>query len=165
LHFIEENSWNLTLSPYLPENQKECLASFSIAGKNIEYKISGNNSAATISSILYDGKQQHSLVIPLANYPEQSLVVTKGTVKNPYLENCDAILRKIDWSGRQLSMEFSAFSGYENKVVIVARKKPKSIMIDNQIISSWIAENNGDFVKIKINYKHDNKVAHLGIKF
>lgn len=165
LHFIEENSWNLTLSPYLPENQKECLASFSIAGKNIEYKISGNNSAATISSILYDGKQQHSLVIPLVNYPEQSLVVKKGTVKNPYLENCDAILRKVDWRENILRAEFSAFSGYENKVVIVARKKPKSIMIDNQIISSWIAENNGDFVKIKINYKHDNKVAHLGIKF
>lgn len=165
LHFIKENTWNLTLSPYLLENQKECRASLSIANKNIDYHITGENCVSTVSSILYDGKQQYSMVIPSENHPEKSISVKIGKVDYPYLESCNAILQKIDWSGSQLSMEFSAFQGHENEVIIIAPRTPESINLDNEIISSWEAKNNGDFVKIKIYYNHKNRVAQLAIKF
>ncbi|MBN2280305.1 MAG: hypothetical protein JXQ65_06985 [Candidatus Marinimicrobia bacterium] len=165
LHFIIENTWNLMLSPYLLENQKECRASLSIANKNVDYLISGENSLSTVSSILFDGKPQYSLVIPIENHPDKSIVVRTGKVKYPYLESCNAILQKIEWTENQITMDFSAYQSHENEVVITAPKMPESVMLDNQIITNWTIDNNGDFVKIKINFTHDNKIAYLAVKF
>lgn len=165
LQFINENSWNLALSPYLMKNQKECCATYSVAGKNIDLSISGESSMETMSSIKYDGIQQYSLVIPTQKPPAKSIKIKTGKVKYPYLKSCNAILNNIDWDNKKLSMELSAFSAHKNEVVVIAPGLPKSVKLNDKEISNWENMSIDDSEKIILNFTNINNITHLVLEF
>jgi len=165
LYGIEENSWNIALNPYLPENQASCVFDFTSRGKRQTIRVSGQGEF--IRSILIGSKKYTAAIVPESVHRNRKIEITLGKPELPYVASTEAILVSCDYNSRtlQLQARLRAFSGHHNKLVIISPYKPEQIQFGgNPVPNSNVEEKDGVYI-IRCELIHHSEQEDLLVRF
>lgn len=166
LHGISENSWNVSLNPYLYDNQKLCEMTLTLNGRKVNYKIEGNGKY--IESIFLGEKKSSSAVIPDGDGGYNEINVKLGIPSRPYLIYTDARLIRCDYDDKQneMSIETKTFAGHKNSTKIISPMKPLNLFInDKQMTQQTEVISKDGIWEITINFTHETGSERLKVKF
>ncbi|MFC2134701.1 amylo-alpha-1,6-glucosidase [Bacteroidota bacterium] len=138
LHGINENCWNISMNPYLNDDQAACQMTLTVNGDKILYNIEGKGNY--IESISFDGVSSSSAVIPVKMINHNNVTVKLGTPGKPILTYTKAQLIKCEYNSNQneMTIELKAFTGHKNITRIMSPIKPVKVVVNND-------EFNGDY--------------------
>lgn len=127
LYGIEENSWNIALYPYLPENQASCVFDVTSQGKRQTVHVHGKGEF--IRSIRIGSKRYAAAIVPESISKNGEIEIILGKPELPYIASTEAILLSCDYNPRtfQLQASLRAFPGHHNELVIISPYKPEQI--------------------------------------
>lgn len=155
LLFINNDSWNITFDPYLPEGNKTVSGTLNIAGNKANIEVSG--SGEKVGSVYYDSVFYPSLVCPSELKKIDKVQINLGEAKFPIVSASNSVLNSAEIADDKLVIKLSAFTGHKNKTEIISPWKPESIQL-NSVTSAdlmTVESDNGSF-KIQIEFKHNS---------
>jgi len=163
LYGIRENDWNIGIDPFLEENQKECEFTLYVDGKSLLISIEGKGNA--IKEICYDDK-----IVPSAVFPEnipniREVDIDLGKPKHPYLHSTDAILKSCQYNQSQLLLILKAFTGHNNKTIVISPLAPKQMTLNGEIYQKWVVMEHDDYKEIQIDIIHSSMECNLVLEF
>jgi glycogen debranching enzyme len=136
LYGVDENSWNISLQPYLPSEQKSVAFDLSYQGANTRVKTNG--SGQFIRQISMDGEPVNSAVLSANADPIQTIEIQLGEKPHePYLLQTNSRLQHCEYQSGQLTIEIQAFPKHRNRTVLISPDPPKSINFDGVTIEHW----------------------------
>ncbi len=141
---INENEWNLSLSPALPAGVDTGSCTLEFCGKKL-VTISGKGKG--LRSFLADGKNVPSLVVPQDIRESRTWAVSLGAPATPYLAQINAQLRSatFDKKNRRLSLKVSSFTGHGVIATIVVTDRVRSVSVDGKEVTHFTIE--GDLAR------------------
>ncbi len=163
---IHENSWNIGLSPYLYNDQKQCGFTLTSGGNVFNVKTSGKGKF--IEYVKLDGKIYPSAVLPADVKELKNVEVKMGDPVIPYVSGTNSILRNAEYSSKDgvLNIILKSFSRHQIETSVISREKPKSVSIDGiDANNNFSCIKDGGIYKIHINSKSENEEENLKIKF
>lgn len=155
LLFINNDSWNITFDPYLPEGNKTVSGTLNIAGNKANIEVSG--SGEKVGSVYYDSVFYPSLVYPSELKKIDKVQINLGEAKFPIVSASNSVLNSAEIADDKLVIKLSAFTGHKNKTEIISPWKPESIQLNSVTSADLITveSDNGSF-KIQIEFKHNS---------
>ncbi|MCK9483293.1 MAG: hypothetical protein M0R34_02905 [Candidatus Marinimicrobia bacterium] len=156
LYGVQENVWNISIQPFLPEGQSACEFDLNIEGKKKNILIQKDVSMTRTASAIFKKSDR-----------EAEYQFTCKTPGQPYLESAEAIVLSCDYNSRkgELSAVLKAFPGHRNRVCILASAKPGGINFENRTIENYEVTRVGDSYRIGINVIHTQTDSELIIKY
>ncbi|MBU4444584.1 hypothetical protein KJ656_05815, partial [bacterium] len=164
LYGIEENTWNVSMKPFLPEDQETCEFDLALNGKKHRISISGHGDY--LQSVRNNGDECASVVF-VKNNDNSNYQFSCGLPEYPYLESTESIVLSCDYDrwNQHLFMSLKAFPGHRNKISIISPVKPASIRFNNQVVEDYELENIDDIYRIRMNVIHDQAESELRVSF
>ncbi len=163
---LRENEWNVSFNPFIPNEMDSVQLTVTLKGVPVTVEIKGKGNA--LSSILYDGKEIPSVVIPEDINHLKKINLKLGNVKTPYLNSANAIVLSPSYDAETKTLEFDleSFEGHLIELQIVSPTANQNISLDGKYINSGITETKENNI-YKINLKHlsGSKRNHYSIKF
>lgn len=164
LYGIKENEWNISLDPFLEQDQKNCTFTLFIDRKPLLISISGKGE--TIKSIWYNRKKIHSAVFPSHTPEIKKVDIVKGLPDYPYLQSTNSILNSCWYDNKQLNVELEGYPGHRNESYIITPYEPKEILINgNQVTKNWSVEKIDGCYKLTLCFTHSKAIEEIAIKF
>ena len=162
---LRENEWNISFSPFIPEEMDSVQLTVSIKGAPVVVDIKGEGS--TLASILFDGRQIPSAIVPLDMNHLSKIALQLGKAKTPYLNSANALVISpmYDRETKTLEFDLESFEGHLIELQVVSPTAEQSISINGNHISSGITESKRNNV-YKINLRHvsGSERNHYSIK-
>ena len=163
---LRENEWNISFSPFIPKEMDSVQLTVTLKGVPVTVDIKGKGSA--LSSILYDGKEIPSAIVPEDINHLEKINLKLGNAKTPYLKSANALVISPTYDRKTNTLEFDLES-FENHLIelqVVSTTANQNISVDGKSISSGITETKENNI-YKINLKHlsRSKRNHYSIKF
>ncbi|MDZ7374245.1 MAG: hypothetical protein ONB23_09785 [candidate division KSB1 bacterium] len=121
LYGVREHAWNVYLDPWLPEGQSRFEATVWIRGRPVTIRVLGKG--PHVERIFFDGRPEHTLVLPLSPSPPEEIRIVLGTVREPYLQHATAAVRFARWISkphRELRLCLAAYPGHRSEAVILS---------------------------------------------
>ncbi len=165
LYGIEENTWNISLKPYLPDNQKSCHFDIAFQGEKRAIRMQGEGD---FIEAIYNGKKSGaSAVFPLNSRNDTEYHYHYGKPETPYLESSESIIISCDYDRRNkhLFVKLKAFPGHQNHISIISMHKPGFIKFENRVIDDYTIEEIEQVYRIHLNVRHQLSVSELRISF
>ncbi len=165
LYGIEENGWNIVFNPFIPKKEKFVNFTIMLNGKNAKVNVSGKGKF--IESILYDGKEYPTAVVPSTMRPH-NVEIKLGEPKIPYVENTNSILKSCSYNSEKeiMNIELKAFKGHKNRTEIITSLRPQNIYLNGKVITSnWSLLKEGTVYSLKINFIHKFADDKLQLNF
>jgi len=164
LYGIEENTWNVSLKPFLPEDQETCEFDLALNGKKQRVSISGHGDY--IESVRNNGDDCESAVF-MKNNDNSVYQFSRGFPQYPYLESTESIVLSCDYDrwNQHLYMRLKAFPGHRNKISIISPVEPASIRFNNQVVEDYELETIDDIYRIRMNVIHKQAEGELRVSF
>jgi len=164
LYGVVENDWNISLDPFLEQDQKNCKFTLFVNGKPLLISISGKGEV--IKSIRYDRQRFHSAVFTTDIQEIKRVNIVMGCPDYPYLQQTSSILNTCSYDNRQLNMELEAYPGHRNESCIITPYEPKDVLINGkQVTKNIFIESFDGYYKLVLWFTHSNYINKLGIKF
>lgn len=163
---LRENEWNISFNPFIPKEMDSVQLTVTLKGVPVTVDIKGKGNA--LSSILYDGKEIPSAVVPEKINHLKKIALKLGNVKTPYLNSANALVISPTYDRKTKTLEFDLKS-FENHLIelqIVSPTANQNISVNGKYINSGITETKENNI-YKINLKHlsGSKRNHYSIKF
>ena len=157
---VADNEWNITLSPYLNQDQQSAEFVLTIHNKTADVKTVKSG----IAYIEYDGVPVSSYVIPGSIAHPKKINVGTGKISAPVVKTTNSILESVETSNNKMSLSLRAFTGHKNETVILCQDRPKSVLIEEKPASFTFSrdESNGNLV---IKFEHNNDRTKVRISF
>lgn len=156
LYGVQENVWNISIQPFLPDGRDVCEFDLNIAGQkqNIVIRNDKNQTERASAVLMKSGSA--------AEY--QFNCKTPG---HPCLESAEAIVLSCDYNSRkgELSATLKAFPGHRNRVWILSPATPGDINFENRTVENYDITRVGDHYRISINVIHTQTDSELKIKY
>ena len=165
LFLINENEWNVSFAPFLPENLDNLHFVMMINGTPATIYLTGHGKY--LQSIRYNGQFFPSTVVPEI-LSAQKIELELGVPQTPYLAEASARLISADFIAEKniLQLELSAFAGHKNLTRIISPFKPRRVLIDGTSRSKVMSVNMVDQIfDISIQFNHSTKTHKLAIEF
>jgi len=164
LYGIENNAWNISLKPYMPENQESSTFDINLSGKKNRISVQGHGDF--FQKILKNGKNCASAVF-MENTDEGDYLFYCGYPEYPYIESAGAIVSSSEYDPktRTLYLHLKAFPGHRNEVSIVSPFKPKTITADGLLSEDLTSELIKDIHRIRIHTTHATAEQMIQISF
>ena len=163
---LRENEWNISFSPFIPEEMDSVQLTVTLKGIPVIVDITGEGS--TLSSILFDGKEIPSAIVPDDVSNLNKIKLKLGDVKTPYLKSVNAkvIFPMYDISTRTLEFDLESFEGHLIELKILSPTISENISINGNIINDGILKTKKNNI-YEINLRHISslKKNHYSIKF
>jgi len=164
LYGVKENEWNISLDPFLEQDQKNCKFILFVNGKPLLISISGKGEV--IKSIRYDRQRFHSAVFTTDIQEIKRVNIVIGCPDYPYLQQTGSILNTCSYDNRQLNMELEAYPGHRNESCIITPYEPKVVLINGkQVTKNFFIESFDGYYKLVLWFTHSNYIDKLGVKF
>ncbi|MBN2008271.1 hypothetical protein JW960_02870 [candidate division KSB1 bacterium] len=163
---VNENVWNISLSPYILQDQQDAQFSLNINGRLITVIVTGKGTHIRDMSV--DGKPYLSAVIPQTLSVNKSIEIVLGTPHQPYLTATESILLKHTYNEpvRQLDVELKAFPGHKNAIQLISPWKPQVVLQNGEALESgFIVSSNNGIYDIKFSVTHQQSVESIAIQF
>jgi len=123
-------------------------------------------SGEIVKSILVDGRDFHSLVLPTDINLNNSIDITLGSPQSPYLLSTDSQLIDCTWLNHMLNINITAFSGYSSKVIIVSPEPPKTVNIDGKTTrENCVTSKFEDHYLTEISFMHARPKTNLKVLY
>jgi hypothetical protein len=137
-----------------------------ISGVPLNVDITGKG--RMLSSILFDGKEIPSAVIPedINNLKQINLIL--GKIDTPYLNSANAIVTSLRYNKETKTLEFDleSFEGHEIKLQIISPLVSQKIFLNGDDISGNVSKLKKDnFYEINLQHISVQKKNHYSIKF
>ncbi|MBN2601515.1 MAG: hypothetical protein JXR87_05950, partial [Candidatus Marinimicrobia bacterium] len=164
LYGIEENVWNVSMNPFLPEGQGFC--EFDLALNGIKNSISVRGTGNYFKSIQTNGDNCESAIFT-ENDEHSDYQISLGFPDFPYLESAESIVVSCDYdrSNRNLLINLRAFPGHQNIISIISPLKPMVIKFENQVVENYDLEFVEGIYKIRLNVIHKQAESVLRVSF
>ena len=163
---LRENEWNISFSPFVPEEMDLVQLTVTIKGVPIIVDLRGKGSA--LASILFDGKEIPSAVVPDDILNVSRINLKLGKAKTPFLNSVNALVLSPSYDVKTKTLEFDleSFEGHLNELQVVSPTANQSISINGNFFDSGITETKKDNIyKIKLVHVAGSKINHYSIKF
>jgi hypothetical protein len=163
---LKENEWNNSFSPFIPQEIDSVQLTVTIKGVPVIVDISGKSS--TISSILYNGKEIPSAIVPDDVNNLSKITIKLGNVKTPYLKSVNAkvISPMYDISTRKLEFDLESFKGHLIELKILSPTNSENISMNGNIINEGILKTKkNNMYEINLRHISSLKKNHYSIKF
>jgi len=163
---LRENEWNISFSPFVPEEMDLVQLTVTIKGVPIIVDLRGKGSA--LASILFDGKEIPSAVVPDDILNVSRINLKLGKAKTPFLNSVNALVLSPSYDVKTKTLEFDleSFEGHLNELQVVSPTANQSISINGNFFDSGISETKKDNIyKIKLVHVAGSIRNHYSIKF
>ncbi len=164
LYAVQENEWNIYLSPYNPDSTPVTLDLYS-GGKLSKVIVSGNGKY--IKRISYDGKELPTAVIPYdGKYDEIKLEA--GMPSAPYLAMSRSRLSNAEYNpgSKELTLDLQSYAGHIDEVTVISTTAPSRIFIDGVESDKLPEVNDDNGVKtMKFGFTFKNPEAKIRMEF
>jgi hypothetical protein len=163
---LRENEWNISLSPFIPDEMDSIQLTVTINGVPVLVEITGKGN--TLASIQYDEKEFPSAIIPSDINSIKKISLKLGETKSPYLNTANAIVISplYDLKTKTLEFDLKSFEGHMIELEIKSPIAVQNVFINGNSTSNVITESkkNGLF---EINLKHTSELKknHYSIRF
>ena len=165
LYAINENEWNIQLTPYIPKDQNQIVLDLYNSGKLSKVTIHGNGNY--IRKILYDGKELSSAIIPYGEKYE-NIEVYAGIPDKPYLINTKSVLKSCQYNSdsKILSVQLKSFPGYNDNVIIESPSEISKISVDDKPYSKRLNVESMEGINIsRFAFIHSSYLTSLKVEF
>lgn len=163
---LRENEWNISFSPFIPKEMDSVQLTVTLKGVPVTVDIKGKGNA--LSSILYDGKEIPSAVVPVDINHLTRINLKLGNAKTPYLNEANALVISptYDIKTKRLEFELESFEGHLIELQIVSPMANQNISLNGKNITSGITETKeNNIYKINLEHLSGSKRNHYSIKF
>jgi len=163
---LRENEWNISFNPFIPKEMNSVQLTVTIKGAPVLVESTGKGS--TLSSILFDGKEIPSAIVPDNVEHLEKINLKSGNVKTPYLNTANALVFSplYDRTTKTLEFDLESFEGHLIDLQVVSPTANQSVSLNGDFISSGITETKKDnSYKIKLEHVSSLKRNHYSIKF
>ncbi len=163
---LRENEWNISFSPFIPEEMDSVKLIVTLKGVPVNINITGEGN--TLSSLLFDGKEIPSTVVPddLIHLSKMSLRL--GNAEAPYINTANALLLSpvYDRETKTLEFDLESFEGHLIDLQIVSPTVQKNISINGNSIGNGITElKKNNIYEINLQHVSELKRNHYLINF
>lgn len=163
---LRENEWNISFSPFIPEEMDSVQLTVTIKGVPVFVDMTGEGS--TLSSILFDGKEIPSAIVPDDINNLRKITLKLGNTKTPYLNSASALVISplYDRETKTLEFDLESFEDHLIELQIISPTANQSFSLNGNPISSGITESEKNNI-FEINLKHisSQNRNHYSIKF
>lgn len=163
---LRENEWNISFNPFNYTPKELVKLWVTIKGNPVSVEITGEGKR--LSSILFDGKQIPSSIVPEDIINLKKIEFTLGIIKTPFLNSTNAIVfsPKFYTDTKTLEFDLESFEGHPIQIQIISPASVRSILLNNNQFEGSIVESEKDQIK-EINLRHISglKRNHYSIKF
>jgi hypothetical protein len=163
---LRENEWNISFSPFIPEEMDSVQLTVTLKGVPVIVDIIGKGS--TLSSILFDGREIPSAIVPEDVKHLRKINLKLGNAKTPYLMSANALVMSpvYDRETKKLEFDLESFEGHLIELQVVSPTASKNIAINGNYISGGITESRRNNI-YKIDLKHISSLKrnHYSIEF
>ena len=163
---LRENEWNISFSPFIPEEMDSVQLTVTIKGVPVFVDMTGEGS--TLSSILFDGKEIPSAIVPDDINNLRKITLKLGNTKTPYLNSASALVISplYDIETKTLEFDLESFEDHLIELQIISPTANQSFSLNGNPISSGITELEKNNI-FEINLKHisSQNRNHYSIKF
>lgn len=164
LYAVQENEWNIQLSPYNPGNSPVSLDLYS-GGRLSKVTVSG--SGKYVKKVLYDGKELPTTIIPYTGKYDE-IKLEAGVPSTPYLALSRSLLRNAEYNSAsgELNLDLQSYSGHSDEVTVISPAAPSKIFIDGVQLQKKPEVNDDNGIKtIKFGFTNKNPEAKIRIEF
>lgn len=157
LYGFNESIWNISFTPFLPENIKHTEFDIYANGEKINIEIVGKGHL--VNTIEYDGRDYPSMVIPSVSSGMKRIKISLGAPKSAYLSrsNCEVVSCKTNGSTKSLTILLKSFIGHEIHTECILPTKPLTVEINSAKSSSWVLnELDGGYKLTTSSIQHKN---------
>ena len=162
---LRENAWNISFSPFIPEEMNSVQLTVTLKGRPVVVDIRGEGT--TLSSISFDGRMIPSAIVPEDMEHLRKIDLKLGKAGTPYLRAANALVMSPTYDSKTKTLQFDleSFEDHLIEVDIVSPTPGRSIAINGAHISGGIAEsrNNGGY-EIKLQHVSSVKRNHYSIE-
>jgi hypothetical protein len=164
LYGIEENAWNISLKPYMPDDQESCTFDINLSGKKTELSIQGQGDS--FRKILKNGKEWASAVF-MEKEEGVDYRFFCGFPEYPYLESAHSVVSSCnyDYKTRTLNVRLKTFAGYRNDISIVSPFYPEAVTVEGGKSVTFQTEITDRIIRIKIGMIHEKAEQNMQITF
>ena len=163
---LRENEWNISFNPYLPEEMDSVQLTVAIKGVPVIVDITGKGS--TLSSILFDGKEIPSAIVPDDIKSLSRIDLKFGDIGTPYINSVNALLISpmYDLKTKTLEFDLESFEDHIIELQIISPTANKNISINGNYVNSGITElKKNNMYELNLKHISDLKRNHYSIKF
>jgi hypothetical protein len=163
---LRENEWNISFNTFIPQEMDSVKLTVTIKGTPVIVDITGEGS--TLSSILFDGKEIPSVIVPSDIKKLNKISLVSGNTKTPYLNSANTLVISplYDLKTKSLEFELESFEGHLIELQIVSPTEVQNVIINETKFSNGISESKKNNVfEIDIRHTSELKRNHYSIKF
>jgi len=163
---IREDHWNITLAPFMAENQSKYSFTLAVQGKNITVNVSGKGDI--IKSIYFDGNKYSSIVLPHKYQIARDITIELGNPGYPYISSTNSVFLSSDYDQRMkiIRVYLKAFPGHNNVTRVMTPYRIKAVRSDGEDITKInTTKTNTTYTEITISSKHREAMKELYIEF
>ena len=163
---LKENDWNVSFNPYLPEDLDSINFKLTVGSKLVDVEVLGKGER--VSSIMYDGKQIPSLVIPSDAGNLDKIIIKLGKPDIPIINSTNALVINpyFDKEKNLLEFELQSFEGHHTETKIISPTMVKVTFIDGvKIESNYTVLQDGSFFEYIIHQNAGLNGDHYSIYF
>lgn len=163
---LRENEWNISFSPFIPNEIDSVELIVTLNGTPARVDISGQGKS--LSSIQFDGTEIPSAIVPGDIDKIDKISLKLGDAKTPYLNSANAIVLKQVYNEKTKTLEFDleSFEGHIIDLQIISPTAIQNVNINGNSLSSGITESKkNNLHEINISHKSEIKKNHYSIKF
>lgn len=128
---LRENEWNISFSPFIPEDLKSVKFKLTINNRIVDVNVQGTGN--NISSIMYDDKPIPSLVIPEDVGNLNKIIINLGDADIPLIYSTNAVVANayFDKEKNVLEFDLNSFEGHRVETKIISPLLIKDLIINN----------------------------------
>jgi hypothetical protein len=163
---LRENEWNISFSPFIPKEMDSVQLTVTLKGVPVIVDIIGKGS--TLSSILFDGREIPSAIVPEDIKQLRKINLKLGDAKTPYLKSANALVISPMYNRETKKLEFDleSFEDHLIELQVVSPTAMRNMSINGNHISSGITESKrNNIYKIDLKHISSSKKNHYSIKF
>lgn len=158
---INNNEWNIELSPFLLPEQSECLFNLYLHGYLVNVNLVRNKFLRN----KIDEEEINSFVLPRKLSNVNQIIFSIGELKNAFLKNTNSILEEFSYDNNKMEIHLKAFRGHKNKTTIISKHLPKEIKLNrNHAVDYSVHQNKNEWI-INISFSHQEKLERLIVQF
>ncbi len=163
---LRENEWNISFTPYIPQELDPVNLTVTIKGIPVNVEIYGEGK--DVASIIYDNEEIHSLVVPENIDGIKQIKIKLGNAETPYLCSANAIvlLPVYNKDSKTLEFDLETFEGHQIEFEIKSPLELKNILLNGKKMNEGISvEIKNNLYEIKAQHSAQLDHNHYIINF
>lgn len=129
---VRENSWNISLDPFLKNGQESNQFTLFVNGNYLHVTVSGQGN--TVAEMTLDGITTNSTVLPTELEGVSEIDILLGEPSTPYLASTKGKLNSCTFSEGILDITVSAYEDFQNEMIVISQFEPTEIRLGGKIL-------------------------------